>query len=247
MIDVFAALARPVKSPCPPGYKMDPRRDKCVPAHQKLGDAPPAPTPTNWTGIPEPPGWKELTGGMSWPPTGAFPPSPPPACALAPGLWPCSPWPPPPPVGWPAGWPWPLPFGPAPGAPPPPPPPVAPAPPPATTVTPEKAFPWGWVVFGGLALGAGLLLVGGAGALAANPVSESNVEHYRLAAEANIKADKAIARAKKLRGAARTAALDEAEALVRSAVEHSRAAGERWITYEHSSGREEIERLRGRA
>lgn len=164
MIDVFAALARPVKSPCPPGYKMDPRRDKCVPVHQKLGDAPPAPAPTNWTGIPEPPGWKELTGGMSWPPTGAFPPSPPPACAYAPGLWPCSPWPPPPPPLWPQGWPWPLPLGPAPGAPPPPPP--AAVTPPQVPAAPEKPFPWGWVVLGGLALGAGLLVMSGAGALA---------------------------------------------------------------------------------
>lgn len=129
-----------------------------------LGDAPPAPQVHNWTGIPEPPGWKAATG-MDWPPTGAFPPSPPPACALIPGLWPCSPWPPPPPVGWPANMPWPLPLGPAPGALPPTPPPAA-SPPPPAAAAPEKPFPWGWVVLGGLALGAGLLVMSGAGALA---------------------------------------------------------------------------------
>lgn len=225
MIDVFSSLAQPARH---------------------LGDAPPAPTPTNWTGIPEPPGWKELTGGMSWPPTGAFPPSPPPACALAPGLWPCSPWPPPPPVGWPAGWPWPLPLGPAPGAPPPPPPPAA-VTPPQTTAAPEKPFPWGWVVLGGLALGAGLLVMSGAGTLALNPVSESNVEHYRLAATAARKGEEALAKAKRAIGLKRARLLHEAEQAFRESIEHNHAAGAKWMTYEGSAAREEIERLRKKA
>ncbi len=134
-----------------------------------LGDAPPAPVIQNWTGLPEPPFWKELTGGMSWPPSGAFPPSPPPACAYSP-TWPCKPWPPPPPPGWPSNWPWPLPLGPAAGVPPPTPPGAA-APPPTPAKPEGKQKPWGWIILGGLALGAGLLVMSGAGvlALADNP------------------------------------------------------------------------------
>lgn len=96
-----------------------------------LGQTPP---PQNWTGIPEPPGWKETTG-LDWPPTGAFPASPPPACALLPaGTWPCSPWPPARPLGYPPELPWPLPLPPIPVTP-------TPLPPPAQTlpVPPQPA------------------------------------------------------------------------------------------------------------
>lgn len=132
----------------------------------------PAPGPVqNWTGVPEPPLWKELTGGMSWPPTGAFPPSPPPACALVP-TWPCNPWPPPAPPLWPAGWPWPLPLPPPPGAALPAPPPAVPAqpPPPAAPSGGSKSeIPWGLIVVGGLAVGAALLFAGTSAGVLDNP------------------------------------------------------------------------------
>lgn len=145
----------------------------------------PAPAPVNWTGVPEPPGWKELTGGMSWPPTGAFPPSPPPACALAPGLWPCSPWPPPAPFGWPPGWPWPLPLPPPPGgAALPAPPPAASAPVPAPAPSAAKSeFPWGWVVLGAVGVGAALLLAGGGASVLADNPSAKRVARALVDAE----------------------------------------------------------------
>jgi len=96
--------------------------------------------PQNWTGVPEPPGWKEATG-LDWPPTGAFPATPPPACSLLlPGTWPCSPWPPARPPGYPAELPWPLPLPPIPVTPAPLPPPAQTLPvPPAPTPAPSSS------------------------------------------------------------------------------------------------------------
>ena len=78
------------------------------------------------------------------------------------------------------------------------------------------------------------------------PLLRNNPSYFKLAADANRDAERAIARAKMARGAERARELDEAERLVRQAVEYGRLAGEKWLSYETSSGREEIERLRGR-
>lgn len=74
----------------------------------------------------------------------------------------------------------------------------------------------------------------------------TRAEHYRAASQTAVKAEKIIAAARRARGAERGRLLDEAEALVRESVEHGRAAGDTWMSYETSSGREEIEKLRGR-
>jgi hypothetical protein len=68
-------------------------------------------------------------------------------------------------------------------------------------------------------------------------------ELLQAAADANREAERAIARPRS-RGA-KGRELDEAES--RPAVEYGRLAGEKWLSYETSSGKEEIERLRGRA
>lgn len=154
--------------------------------------------PQNWTGLPEPPGWKQLTG-LDWPPTGQFPPSPPPACAYAPQVWPCSPWSssppygPPPPPGWPKDWPWPLPVPPPTGALPPPPQPI-PAPTPAPTPAPPGKAGGGGAGGAGVAvavaLGLGLvallaLAAGGGAGFSENPISELwavSKERYRASA-----------------------------------------------------------------
>lgn len=74
----------------------------------------------------------------------------------------------------------------------------------------------------------------------------TRAEHYRAASQAAVKAEKVIAAARRVQGAERGRLLDEAEVLVRESVEHGRAAGDTWMSYETSSGREEIEKLRGR-
>lgn len=99
-------------------------------------------TPSNWTGVPAPPGWSMT--GLPWPPMGDFPNIPKPSpCAFTPTIWPCNTeWlmsppygPKDPPPGWPAGWPWPLPTPPIPGgALPVPPSGPTPAPPPTKPV-----------------------------------------------------------------------------------------------------------------
>jgi hypothetical protein len=42
-------------------------------------------------------------------------------------------------------------------------------PPPATTTPAKDSTPWGWIVLGGLGIGAAFLLMSGVGALANNP------------------------------------------------------------------------------
>jgi hypothetical protein len=103
-------------------------------------------------------------------------------------------------------------------------------------------------VLGTVGLGAALLLMGGGAAvLADNPELTGNARLYKLSADANRDAERAIARARKARGAERARELDEAERLVRQAVEYGRQAGQKWLSYETSQGKEEIDRLRGRA
>lgn len=80
------------------------------------------------------------------------------------------------------------------------------------------------------------------GAFRGNP---TRAESYRAATDAARRASSLIAAARRARGAERERLLDEAEVFVRQSVEHGRAAGDTWMSYESSSGREEIEKLRG--
>ncbi len=72
----------------------------------------------------------------------------------------------------------------------------------------------------------------------------TRAEHYRAAADAGRRTSSLIAAARKARGSERLRLLDEAEAHLRKSVDHQREAGDTWVSYESSSGREQIEALR---